>query len=82
MKSLLQWVRKISFKSKQEVSDTNKYAEAEAWLERQYRSRRFSYYANIFDVDVDSWLFEELTEKQSTQLALLWRLVDLEGGQQ
>ena len=81
MKGLLIWLRKILFTSNQNLVNANKHAESEAWLELQYRNRRFKYYAEIFDIDMDSWLFEDLTEKQSTQLGLLWRLVDLEGGQ-
>ncbi len=69
----------VNFKSEQEIIEAYEECHQSAWIDSQYRRRRFAYYFNVFDLK-ESWLLDELTEKESEQYSLIWKLVDLEGG--
>ena len=77
--SLLKRIQQINFKSEKEIIEAHEQSENYNWAVYQYRHKRFDYYFNIFDLK-EACLFEELTERQSEQYSLLWKLVDLEGG--
>ena len=77
--SLLKRIQQINFKSEKEIIEAHEQSENYYWAVYQYRHKRFDYYFNIFDLK-EAYLYEELTERQSEQYSLLWKLVDLEGG--
>ena len=77
--SLLKRIQQINFKSEKEIIEAHEQSENYYWAFSDYRRERFEYYFNIFDLK-EAYLYEELTERQSEQYSLLWKLVDLEGG--
>ena len=72
-------IQQINFKSEKEIIEAHEQSENYYWAFSDYRRERFEYYFNIFDLK-EAYLYEELTERQSEQYSLLWKLVDLEGG--
>jgi hypothetical protein len=77
--SLLKRIQQINFKSEKEIIEAHEQSENYKWAVYQYRHKRFDYYFNIFDLE-EGCPFDDLTERQSEQYSLLWKLVDLEVG--
>ena len=77
--SFLKRIQQINFKSEKEIIEAHEQSENYKWAVYQYRHKRFDYYFNIFDLE-EGCPFNDLTERQSEQYCLLWKLVDLEGG--
>ena len=77
--SLLKRIQQINFKSEKEIIEAHEQSENYNWAFSEYRRERFAHYFNIFDLKEAS-IFEDLTERQSEQYSLLWKLVDLEVG--
>ena len=75
--SFLKRIQQINFKSEKEIIEAHEQSENYNWAFSEYRRERFAHYFNIFDLKEAS-IFEDLTERQSEQYSLLWKLVDLE----
>lgn len=69
----------INFKSEREVIGIYEINREIVMLQIEHRHRRFNYYAGVFDLNFDDALFDALSEKQTEQMALIWKLVDMEG---
>ena len=78
--NLIGRIKLINFKSQDEFIDAYQLSRELAYIEIKNRKKRFDYFANLFGVDIDSFLFDALTNKQEEQISLLWKLVDLEWG--
>ena len=77
--SLLKRIQQINFKSEKEIIEAHEQSANYDWAVYQYRHKRFDYYFNIFDLE-EGCPFDDLTERQTDQYSLLWKLVDLEVG--
>jgi hypothetical protein len=77
--SFLKLIQQINFKSEKEIIEAREQSENYDWAVFQYRHKRFDYYFNVFGLE-EACPFGDLTERQSDQYSLLWKLVDLEGG--
>ena len=72
----------INFKSKQEIIELYEWGQEMDWADHLHRRNRFQYFASIFELNLESRLTDdESKEKHQKQYELLWKLVDLEGGQ-